>query len=190
MWHFLRAKVLRVVQVVEQAKAQDADVCLQAFFTLFQAQDAGAQLNGLALLRHVVSHKWDTLSPPQQQQIAQHVNSCVFSTEVQSRALPIRMQLAYALCDLAIQSGDSSVDQILSSGVPQLVERGSLASGPARAYVVSNVSEPYTELSFVFVSNSAFLLPMCMTTVLLVILIYQEYLVQATGEPARRFSLL
>lgn len=115
MWYF---------QVVEQAKAGSPDICVQAFFHLFQSTgDIGAQLNGLTLLRHVLRNRWDALSPEQQQELEQYITSIVMSTDTRERAPPIRMQLAYAISDVVVQSGDQSAQNIMTSSIPQLVQQ-------------------------------------------------------------------
>lgn len=111
-------------QVVEQAKAGSPDICVQAFFHLFQSTgDTGAQLNGITLLRHVLRNRWDGLSPEQQQELEQYITSIVMSPDTRERASPIRMQLAYAISDVVVQSGDRSAQHIMKSSIPQLVQQ-------------------------------------------------------------------
>lgn len=115
------------LQVVEQAKAGSPDICVRAFFHLFQSSgDIGAQLNGLTLLRHVLRNRWDALSPEQQQELEQYITSIALSPDTSKHASPIRMQLAYVISDVAVQSGDRSTDNILKNTIPQLVQQSKL----------------------------------------------------------------
>ena len=112
---------------MEQAKAGGPDVCVQAFFHLFQsAGDTGAQLNGLTLLRHVLRNRWEALSPEQQQELEQYISSIVMSPAAREWASPIRLQLAYAISDVAVQSGDQSAQSIMQNNIPQLIQQSEL----------------------------------------------------------------
>lgn len=109
---------------MEQAKAGSPDICVQAFFHLFQSTgDTGAQLNGLTLLRHVLRNRWEALSPEQQQELEQYITSIVMSPEAPERDSTIRTQLAYAISDVIVQSGDQSAKNVMNSGVPQLIQQ-------------------------------------------------------------------
>ena len=122
----------RCLQVVEQAKAGSPEICVQAFFHLFQSSgDTGSQLNGLTLLRHVLRNRWDALSPEQQQELEQHITSIAVSPETSKHASPIRMQLAYAISDVAVQAGDTSADSVLKTTIPQLVQHSTSLRPPS-----------------------------------------------------------
>lgn len=114
------------VQLVEHAKSGDAQTCVQAFFLLFQSADAGAQLNGLTLLRHVLRNHWEVLQAEQQQQLLQFITAATVVPNVSSRAQPIRMQLAYATSDLLILSGEEATAHMLSTGIVQMLQQGSV----------------------------------------------------------------
>eukprot|EP00892_Ulva_mutabilis_P010672 jgi/Ulvmu1/7978/UM004_0211.1 len=119
----------QAIAVVEQAKAGSPDICVQAFFHLFQSSgDTGAQLNGLTLLRHVLRNRWEALSPEQQRELEQYITSVVLRPETSKQASPIRMQLAYAISDVAVQLGDQSTDSILKNTIPQLVQQSASAA--------------------------------------------------------------
>jgi uncharacterized protein YaaW (UPF0174 family) len=113
-------------QVVEHAKGGEADICVQAFFVLFQSTDAGAQLNGLTLLRHTVRNRWEALQPQLQQQLLQFVTSTTVGPGVIGMVQPIRMQLANVLSDLLVLSGDEATEYVLSTAIVQMLQQGVL----------------------------------------------------------------
>lgn len=113
------------LQVVEHAKSGDAQTCVQAFFLLFQSADAGGQLNGLTLLRHVLRNHWELLQAEQQQQLLQFITAATVGPNVSTRAQPIRMQLAYATSDLLILCGEEATEHLLSTGLVQMLQQGS-----------------------------------------------------------------
>lgn len=97
---------------------------MQAFFLLFQSADAGAQLNGLTLLRHVLRNHWEVLQAEQQQQLLQFITAATVDPNVHARAQPIRMQLAYSTCDLLILCGDEATEHFLSTAIVQMLQQG------------------------------------------------------------------
>jgi hypothetical protein len=112
------------LQIVEQAKACHPALCLEAFQHLFQLEDTGAQLNGLALLRHVVASSWNELAKEQRQVVVQLVHSAVTSSDFVSMAAPVKTQLAYAVSEVAVRGGTEVVQHTVSSIVVRILQKG------------------------------------------------------------------
>lgn len=117
---------MRISQIVEQAKSYHPALCLEAFQHLFRLEDSGAQLNGLALLRHVVANSWNKLAKEQHQAVVQLVHSAVTSSEFVSMAAPVKTQLAYAMSEVAIRGGMEVIQHTLTSVVVQIIQKGVL----------------------------------------------------------------
>ena len=116
--------------MVEDAKTNDPSTCLQAFQQLFQLSDSSSQLNGLTLLRHVISTSWARLGTQQQSNIVQLLHTQAQAVDFGAMAGPVCTQFAYALTDASVAAGKDAVEHTVSNLVVQLIQKGVLPGLP------------------------------------------------------------
>ena len=109
---------------MENAKANEPSTCLQAFLVLFQSDDAAAQLNGLALLRHVAANTWHRLSAQEQQSVVQQMQHALQNANFSTMAQPVRTQFAYAFSDVMMAAGQQAIEHTVSTLLVSLIQRG------------------------------------------------------------------
>jgi hypothetical protein len=114
------------MQVVEAAKARQPAACLQAFQRLYETDDAGAQLNGLTLARHVIRRHWTALPEDQQLQVVQYVHGIISRPQGRETAPSVKAQLASIAADVAVQAGEECTNHTLHTIVVSLMQAGAI----------------------------------------------------------------
>ena len=121
------AKIMRApvqVQAIEDAKLHHPTMCLEAFGVLFLADDAGAQLQGLELLRDVANNSWQKLTSAQHQHVWQQMQQWLSVADYAAMVKPVRSQLASASAAVGVATGQQAVAHTVTQLLPQLLQKG------------------------------------------------------------------